>query len=100
MNDAQMVRYTAAMHAVQSAIAIEISTLGDNGAGADSKHLRVGINSAMAEHSAIVGLLIEKGVFTADQYYEAVVKAAEREAENMRQHAIQRCKLPPETRFG
>lgn len=80
MNASQKRRYDAAVHSYQSAIAYQIEHLGLNGAGADPKHLRVGVNSAMADHGAITKLLIEKGVFTEAEYFEAVVFMAEQEA--------------------
>lgn len=69
-------RYSAAMHAVQTGIALLIARGGEL---ANPKHLRVGINSAMVTHSAIATLLIEKGVFTEDEYLDALAAAAERE---------------------
>lgn len=72
-------RYHAAMHGVQSAIALDISVSGDNGAGADPKHLRTGINSCLSDNSAIAKLLMAKGVFTESEYYAAIADAAERE---------------------
>lgn len=72
-------RYNAAMHGVQSAIAVEIQLLGANAAGADAKHLRTGVNSAMVNDHALANLLIEKGVFTRAEYGEAVAQAAEHE---------------------
>lgn len=69
-------RYEAAMHAVQTGIALLIER-GDT--LATPKHLRVGINSAMVTDSAIATLLIEKGVFTEAEYRDALAAAAERE---------------------
>lgn len=75
--------YIAAMHGVQSAIATEIITLGEDEAGASPKHLRVGVNSAMVNDLAVAELLIEKGIFTREEYIEAVRKAANRELDEM-----------------
>lgn len=44
------------------------------------KHLRVGVNSAMVDSAAVARLLIEKGVFTKNEYVEAVTVEMEREA--------------------
>lgn len=69
-------RYHDAMHAVQTGLAILI----ERGQQlAEPKHLRVGINSAMVTDSAISSLLIEKGIFTEDEYVDALAAAAERE---------------------
>lgn len=38
------------------------------------KHLRVGVNSAMVEHSALARLLVAKGIITDPEYREALVE--------------------------
>lgn len=70
-------RYLAAMHGMQSGVATEL-TWGLDGA-ATPKHLRVGLNGIMTDHGALVRLLIKNGVFTAQEYYEAIVEGAEME---------------------
>ena len=45
----------------------------------DPKHLRVGVNSAMCDHAALVRVLIAKGILTEDEYLEAVADEMERE---------------------
>lgn len=50
-------------------------------AGANPKHLRVGINAAMVEHSALTKLLIDKGIITEEEYLCALVQAAKAEKE-------------------
>jgi hypothetical protein len=72
-------RYFDAMHAVQSAIALDIQISGLNGAGADPKHLRTGVNSCLVDNLAISKLLIEKGIFTESEYFAAIAEAAEGE---------------------
>ena len=69
-------RYLTAMHGVQSGIAMLIKR-GDT--LAEPKHLRVGIDSAHVSDSALVQLLIAKGVITELEYHESLVKAAEEE---------------------
>jgi hypothetical protein len=66
-------RYRAAIHAMQSGVA---ATMGDE---TTPKHLRVGVNSAMSDHGALVRLLISKGVFTYDEYMVAIADAMEDE---------------------
>lgn len=51
------------------------------------KHLRVGINNALVSNGALVGLLIEKGVFTAEEWMTAYNTAMKREVE-MYEHAL------------
>lgn len=50
----------------------------------EPKHLRTGINAAMVEHGALVGLLIEKGVITIEEYYKALADKMEAEVESYR----------------
>lgn len=100
MNATQKRRYDTAVHTYQSAIAFQITRLGENGAGADAKHLRVGINSAMSDHGALAKLLIEKGVFTNDEYFEAIVQMAEHEASLLATMTRQKCGLSDNVSFG
>jgi len=71
-------RYAAAMHAVQSGVAMEIDAAVE-GHGTTPKHLRVGINSALIGQAALAGLLIERGLFTIDDYEAALATEAELE---------------------
>ena len=100
MTEEQQRRYEAAVHSYQSAIALQITRLGLNGAGADPKHLRVGINSTMSDHGALAMLLVEKGIITDREYAEAIVKGAEREAELMTLLTRQKLDLPDTVTFG
>lgn len=68
-------RYMAALHAVQSGVAMTIEIHGEE----HQKHIRVGINSAMVNDRAVVSLLIAKGIITEIEHMEALVKAAEDE---------------------
>jgi hypothetical protein len=99
LNDEQKQRYMSALHMMQSAIAMEIGALGEKGAGADAKHNRVGINSAMAEHSALAGLLIQKGLITQDEYSEAIVEGAVLEAESTVDRVREKLNLPANVSF-
>lgn len=68
-------RYLAAMHAIQSGVAMEHEAGSIDGS---PKHLRVGINSAQINDAALVRLLIAKGVITLDEYEKEVADEAER----------------------
>lgn len=57
-------------HAIQSGVAMEME-LGSK--DTEPKHLRVGVNLAMAQHSALTKLLIEKGLFTEEEYFDAQI---------------------------
>ena len=71
-----MERYQKALHAMQTGVAIEMNI---SPRETDPKHLRVGINSAMVEHSALVKLLIAAGIITENQFMEALAQAMEEE---------------------
>lgn len=68
--------YGQALHAVQTAVMHRIGTfkptLGHSEHDASPKHLRVGVNSAMASHGALAFLLLKKGLFTQEEYAEEV----------------------------
>jgi hypothetical protein len=76
-------RHAAAAHAMQTGVAYEHSRDASDGT---PKHLRVGINAAMADHGGLVRLLIAKGVFTEDEYVEAVADSMEAEAKRYEEH--------------
>ena len=46
-----------------------------------TKHLRVGVNSAMVEHSALARLLIAKGIISGAEYLEALADGMREEVE-------------------
>jgi len=72
--------YEQALHGIQTGIALEIERGSEC---ASPKHLRVGVNSAMCEHAALVRLLIAKGLFTEEQYAEAITDEFNRELERL-----------------
>ena len=84
-------RYMNAAHAMQSGVAIWMER---GNKETEPKHLRVGINSAMSDQGALTRLLIEKGVFTEEEYVAAVADAMEREV------AIYEARLPPGTHLA
>lgn len=98
-------RYVRAMHALQSAIAT-IMYSGKPAAREKAerfrspKHLRVGLDARAADHCALARMLINKGIFTEEEYMEAMVKSMEEEAERAAKEAIELCGLPPKTEFN
>lgn len=78
---ALLLRYQAALHSIQSAIAYDISrsNVRDGATRNVLKHHRVGIDEGKSTAGGLATLLIEKGVFTQDEYLVATVDAAERE---------------------
>lgn len=57
----------ALQHAVQTGVAYEHQAGSDDGS---PKHLRVGVNSALIQVSAMCRLLIDKGVITELEYWK------------------------------
>jgi hypothetical protein len=78
-------RYDAAAHAMQTGVAYEMSVYGDGIAATSPKHLRVGVNSALADIEGLVTLLMSKGLFTREEYYTAIADAMEREKQRYQQ---------------
>jgi hypothetical protein len=85
MTEEQRARYEAAMHRMQSAVAFDI-TKQLNMPGRYEvlnklfKDLRVGLNSTLRNNGVLADMLIKKGVFTEEEYFEAMVAGAEQEA--------------------
>lgn len=67
-------RYEELCHAMQSGVAYN-----PNSNEQDPKHLRVGVNSAMVEHSALVQLLLKTKIIDELAYWDALVTAMEAE---------------------
>lgn len=73
---AKQARYAELLHAMQTGIAF---LLEQDSSPASPKHVRLGINSAKVEHGALVSLLLAKGVFTAEEYLDAILAQMEKE---------------------
>lgn len=71
-----MKTYREALHAMQTGVATEME---QGNPDTEPKHLRVGVNACMCDHSALVRLLIEKGILTLAEYQEAVIEEMNRE---------------------
>lgn len=65
--------YEEACLAMQAAVGLKMSLPGGGGE-TTPKHLRVGVNSAMVEHSALARLLIAKGLLSEAEYLEALAE--------------------------
>jgi hypothetical protein len=75
--------YRDALHGVQSAISYEMEM--GIGRATHPKHLRVGVDSAMISDAAVVRLLIEKGVFTEEEFEESLRLQANYELDSYQQ---------------
>jgi hypothetical protein len=69
-------RVAALSHAIQTGVAYDLEKSPSSGT---PKHLRTGVNIAMVEHGALVRLLITKGLFTEEEYYEQLIAGLEDE---------------------
>jgi hypothetical protein len=69
-------RYFRAMHAMQSGVAMQMNW---DTIPTEPKHLRVGVNSALVDFSALMTLLINKGVISRDELDKALADMAEEE---------------------
>lgn len=69
--------YAHLCHAMQSGVKTDIGTWkptpGDTEHGTSVTHLRVGVNSAHCDHSALVKILIDKGIITEEEYFDAAI---------------------------
>ena len=72
--------YSAAGHRIQTAIAVLMGR-DPTYSAVEPKHLRTGIDLQKSDMGGLATLLIAKGVFTQDEYIEAITKAAEAEAD-------------------
>lgn len=79
-------KYRALVHAMQSGVAMEIEKEGLAGAAADPKHLRVGVNVAIVESSALWKLLLDKGIVTEDEMRDRLHEAHADEVARYEQH--------------
>jgi hypothetical protein len=69
--------YAHLAHAMQSGVAYDIGSWkpspGNSEHNTSSKFLKVAVNSALCDHGALVTLLISKGVFTEEEYFDAAI---------------------------
>jgi hypothetical protein len=94
--------YDEAAHGVQSAIRYEMTQrgFGDSGTVVDMvKHLRTGIDMRAADAGGLAGLLIAKGIFTADEYMEHMRLAANEELARYQDHCRKVYGLPDTVDF-
>mgnify|MGYP003574965233 CR=1 FL=1 len=75
-------------HRVQSAVALfegRRDAFGERCAETEGKHLRVGVNSALVETSALARLMFRKGMMSAGEYYDTLIEAWEQEVDSYRE---------------
>ena len=76
-----MSAYETAGHRIQTAIAVLMGRDPDFSL-VQPKHLRTGLDLSKSDMGGLARLLIAKGVFTEEEYIEAITNAAEREADD------------------
>lgn len=69
--DMLKVEYQDAMHAMQTGVAHMIER---DRSEASLKHIRVGINSALCSVSALMLILVEKGLVTEEEYFTKLLE--------------------------
>lgn len=74
--------YKALCHAMQTGVAMRHGQGCEDGS---PKHLRVGVNAAMCDHAALVGLLIKHGVISNEEYACAIRDQMRAEVERYEQ---------------
>jgi hypothetical protein len=72
-------RHRAAQGKMQAGVAF------DKTQDQSQKHERVGINTALCDHSALVKLLISKGIITQEEYAKAIADEMEAEVKRYEQ---------------
>lgn len=80
--EAKRAHYKALLHAMQTGVAYVMER---DGGDTTPKHLRVGVNAAMVEHTALANLLIKKGIITEEEYVDQIIIELEREVERYEQ---------------
>ena len=68
--------YERLAHAMQSGVNFK---MGIDPKETTPKHLRVGVNAAMSDQCGLARLLLAKGVFTEEEYFQAMVDAMREE---------------------
>lgn len=82
--------YARALHAIQTGVLYEMQFDFEEGRGISPdtptgrliKHLRTGLNGALADHGSLARLLITKGIITDEEYKEAMLAGVRAEKEN------------------
>jgi hypothetical protein len=100
--------YESAVHGIQSAIRFEFERMLEQAALsgqvqekllAQFKHLRTGIDASKADQQGLATLLINKGVFTLEEYIEHMRLGVNEELARYTAHCIKEYGLPPQTSF-
>jgi len=80
-------RYEAALHAMQTGVAMWMEF---DPKETSPKHLRVGINSALCDSTALAKVLIAKGAISEEEYIKALADQMEEEVSRYAQRLADR----------
>ena len=80
-DDEFLAEYIRLGHAIQTGVAYEMADP-SRASATEPKHLRTGLNCAMSDSAALGRLLIEKGLITKDEYFNAVLAGLRGEITN------------------
>ncbi len=81
-------RYLRALKAMQTGVAYMMNY--PDRKDVDPKHLRVGVNSSMVQSSALVDLLMKKGIITGEEWYGQLADCMEAEANTYQREITKR----------
>lgn len=87
-------QYLAACHAMQTGVATLMAL---DPAETSPKHLRVGVNCAMASVDALANLLIDAGLVTREEWAERLTAEINAKMESYREQIARR--VPPGTKI-
>ena len=88
--------YKREAHRMQAGVAMEMQNPDNN--ETTPKQLRVGVNSAMVDTSAMTTLLIKKGLITQTEYLEQLAVSMQEEADRYEKKVQER--LGPNVKLG
>lgn len=71
--------YANALHAMQTGVMYYLQL---NNAEGTSKHLRVGVNSALCSQRALLTILVEKGITTEEEYFTQLLAAVQEDVKS------------------
>ena len=91
--DEKKALYLNMMHGMQSGVAHQLVL---NPKLCTPKDLRVGVNSALIQDSALAQLLMEKGIITEEEYWTRILRLLTIEITNLRREVAQRMNVPIE----
>jgi len=75
---------------MQAGVKMEMHGVGQPTPSHHDIQARIGVNSAMVEHGALVALLVKKGVITDEEYFSSLANMMEREVRRYEEKLTER----------